>query len=518
MLNIVNDALPDRNASFVQSMLDASMHGIALLEPVRDEQQQIIDFQVVSANASILPHIGIEASDATGRLISDIFPEYKNTGFFQLYLIAFESRQLQRKELYYEDSRIQGWFDLGVAPHEDMLVITFVNITETKQYQQAIQRYAAQLYTIIDTSQSGIFLFSPVKDAKGEVIDFRFTIANKTFAGYVGQQPQMLVGELGSKWFPAYRTNGLFQLYKETYETGKVNRFDFHYNDDNIDVWLDILSTRFDNEVLVTFTDYTGVKKLQLQLEASVSELKRSNAYLEEFAYAASHDLQEPLRKIQFYSDRVKSQIRQNQLGDSISILERMDQAANRMRVLIEDLLSYSQLSSEEVLFKEVNLNAVLKELVADLETSIKEKSARCYIGDLPVVTGNKRQLQQLFQNLFTNALKYSRAGINPEIIVTARLIKGKDIGEVLPTGNEQRSFHLIEVKDNGLGFEQQYARKIFHIFQRLHGRSEYPGTGVGLAIVQKVVENHKGFVFAEGRPGEGASFQVCLPADGDIT
>ena len=145
MLNIQNDALPDRNASFVQSMLDASMHGIALLEPVRDEQHRITDFRVMAANASILPHIGIEPSDATGKLISDIFPEYKNTGFFQLYLIAIESRQLQRKELYYEDKRIQGWFDLGVAPHEDMLVITFVNITETKQYQQAIQEYESAI-------------------------------------------------------------------------------------------------------------------------------------------------------------------------------------------------------------------------------------------------------------------------------------------------------------------------------------------------------------------------------------
>ena len=388
MLNIENDALPNRNARFMQSMLDASMHGILLLAPVRNGHHEITDFLVMSANASVLAHLGVEANYATGKLVSEIFPEYRNTGFLQLYLVAFESRQLQRKELYYKDSRIDGWFDVGVAPHDEMLVVTFMNITERKQNQQAIQQ---------DTPQ-------------------------------------------------------------------------------------------------------------------------QSNAYLEEFAYAASHDLQEPLRKIQFYSDKVKMQIRENQLSETIGVLGRMDAAVNRMSMLIDDLLAYSQLSLEEVQFKAVNLNAVVKEVVAGMEASIKEKSAVCSSNALPVITGHKRQLQQLFQNLFANALKYSRAEVNPVITVTARVIKGKEAAELLPPGNELRSFHLIEVADNGLGFEPQYARKIFHIFQRLHGKSEYPGSGVGLAIVQKVVENHKGFVFAEGRPGEGASFKVILPADGVAT
>ena len=384
MLNIENDALPDRNTRFMQSMLDASMQGILLLAPARNDRQEITDFLVMSANASIIAQIGMEVNDITGKLVSDIFPEYRNNGFFQLYIIAFDSRQLQRKELHYKDNRIVAWFDVGAARHEDMLVVTLVNITETKQHQQELQQQAA----------------------------------------------------------------------------------------------------------------------------------RRSNAYLEEFAHAASHDLQEPLRKIQFYSDKMKMQIRENQLSENIAILERMDSAVNRMSVLIDDLLAYSQLSSEEVQLKEVNLNAVLKEVLAGLEACIKEKSAVCSIMALPVVTGHKNQLRQLFHNLLTNALKYSRAEVPPVITVTARVVKGKEAGELLQPGNDWQSFHLIEVTDNGLGFEPQYARKIFHIFQRLHGKSEYPGSGVGLAIVQKVVENHNGFVFAEGRPGEGARFKVFLPAE----
>jgi light-regulated signal transduction histidine kinase (bacteriophytochrome) len=509
-----NVALPNRHDGFIQSMLDASMHGIILLRPVRNADGQVDDFMVVSANVAIKSQVGINPEEITGRRLADIFPSYRALGYFQLYVTTLESRLVQRKELYYEDKRVSGWFDLSIAPYEDMLVINFVNTTERKEYQQAIQRYAAQLYTIIDTAQSGMFLFSPVKDSKGKIVDFKFSIANKALAAYVGQDPQALIGELGSKWFPAYKKNGLFELYKETCETGKINRFDFHYNDDNIDVWLDIMSTRFEKEVLVTFTDYTSLKRLQLQLESSVNELKRSNAYLEEFAYAASHDLQEPLRKIQFYSDKVKLQVKENQLSETISILERMDTAANRMRVLIDDLLAFSQLSSEQIHFQPVNLQLLFKELITDLETTVKEKGAVVDISELPVVMGYKRQLQQLFQNLLTNSLKYTRAGAAPEIQVKSELIKGKEAAEAIPPGNENSSYYLIEVKDNGLGFEQQYAKKIFHIFQRLHGRSEYPGTGVGLAIVQKVVENHKGFIIAEGKPDHGATFKVFLPVE----
>jgi light-regulated signal transduction histidine kinase (bacteriophytochrome) len=358
-----------------------------------------------------------------------------------------------------------------------------------------------------------MFLLRAIKDNNGETIDFQFTMANKALASYVGQQPEMLIGERGSKWFPAYKHNGLFENYRDTYETGRTNRFEFHYNGDNIDVWLDIMSTKFEEEVLVTFTDYTAVKKLQLQLENSVNELKRSNTYLEEFAYAASHDLQEPLRKIQFYSDKMKSQIKRNEVAESFSMLERMDSAANRMRTLIEDLLAYSQLSSEKEVFKPVNMNALLREVTADLETLIKEKAAVISIGEMPIIIGDKRQLYQLFINLISNALKYSKAGVTPEVRIDSKLVSnGTDIPEP-GTPLENRSYFQLEVADNGLGFEQQYAKKIFHIFQRLHGRSEYPGTGVGLAIVQKVVENHKGWIVAESEPGEGSTFKCWLPA-----
>jgi signal transduction histidine kinase len=513
---IKTTALPqhESQALLIQSMLDASMHGILMLQPMRDEFDSVSDFSILAANAAVEKHIGYPVLSTMGKRMSEIFPNYIHCGFFNAYMTALQTREVQRLELYYEDTRLQGWFDLGVAPHEDSIVVTFVNISDNKNYQQAVHDYAEKLTTVVDTSQSGMFLFSPIRNEEGEIIDFIFTMANRSLAAYVGQQPETIIGGKGSTWFPAYKTNGLFEYYKESFESGKSERFEFHYNGDEIDVWLDIMTTKLKDELLVTFTDYTAVKKLQLQLEHTVKELRRSNTYLEEFAYAASHDLQEPLRKIQFYSNKIKHQLENKQINETMAVVERMDFAANRMRLLIDDLLAYSQVNSEHEKFSAVNLQTLISEILNDLDTLIKETKAEVNIGQLPVVNGDRRQLYQLFQNLLTNALKYCKRNSSPDIIISAEVTDGKNLPVDLSAYQHNRRFHLVTVADKGLGFEHQYAKKIFHIFQRLHGKNEYPGTGVGLAIVEKVVENHHGHVWAEAEPGEGARFFILLPAE----
>lgn len=505
--------MQNRDARLVQSMLEASMHGVMLLEPVRNSKDIIEDFRVEAANAAIKNQVGFPIDLSVEPLLSNIFPTYKEHRFFDVYTTALETGQVQHKELYYKDRRLEGWFDLGVAPQEDSVVVTFVNITESKKYQQEIEQTARQLNAIMDIAQMGIFLFCPVHNDEGEIVDFYFTKANPTLASYVGQKPEALVGELGSKWFPGYRINGLFERYKQAFVTGIADRFDFHYDEDEIDVWLNILVTRLGDEVLVTFTDYTDVKKLQLQMETYVNELKRSNASLEDFAYAASHDLQEPLRKIHFFADRLKGKY-QNELGsEGASMLDRMEAATGRMKTLIEDLLAYSRVSAKRTSFEEVNTDLLVREVLGDLEASIQEKGASIHIGVLPTLKGDPLQLRQLFQNIIGNALKYNRPDVPPMITINSTLVKGKNTGIELLARNGAKVYHKIEITDNGLGFEQEHAERIFQIFQRLHGRSEYPGTGVGLAIVHKVVENHSGYIQAEGEPDKGATFRVWLPA-----
>ena len=501
----------EQQSKFIQSMLDASLSAVLLLEPVRGDGGDISDFIIKAANRAIKEHMNIEPKDAVDKLISSFVPRFKEFGFFDLFVSVAQTRQVQRKELQYKDQRIDGWYEIGVAPNEESIVVTIANISSYKNYQQQIESAANRLDTIINTSQSGIFLLTPVSDDNREIIDFTFTKANPALASYVGRDVSEIIGALVSKGFPSYKANGLFETYKETYVNGTTSRFEFHYSADNIDVWLDILSTKLDDEVLVTFSDYTSAKKLQLELEESVNELKRSNADLEEFAYVASHDLQEPLRKIQYYSDRLNA-IHGDQY-DASKLLSRMDDATKRMRTLIDDLLTYSKFSFKRQPSEEVDINILVREVLNDLETSVAEKKAAITIQPLPTIEGERLQLRQLFQNIVGNALKYNKPDVPLSISVEATIVKGKDVAEALPAHEAKKSFHRITVTDNGVGFEQTYAKRIFKIFQRLHGRSEYPGTGVGLAIVQKVVENHKGYVFAEGSPGIGATFTILLPA-----
>lgn len=372
---------------------------------------------------------------------------------------------------------------------------------------------AAYLQAVIDTSQTGIFLFSPVRDEQGEVVDFRFRIANRTLAAYVGQETGAVIGALGSTWFPAFKTNGLFDYYSETYLTGKVNRFEFHYNADGIDVWLDILSTRINDDVLVTFSDYTQLKQLQQKMEASLNDLKRSNNNLEEFAYVASHDLQEPLRKIKAFGDMLASRYKDQLGADGADMIGRMQLAAGRMKMLIEDLLTFSRISAQHHIAAPVNLDDVLHEVLTDLESSIKEKQAVVTLMPMQPLVGDALQLRQVFQNLLSNALKFGKKGEAVQINVSATIESGSDIEDFnIPAARRAESYQRIVVRDNGIGFEQQYAARIFQLFQRLHGRIDYPGTGIGLSIVQKVIEHHKGFIKAESAPGEGATFSLLLP------
>jgi light-regulated signal transduction histidine kinase (bacteriophytochrome) len=170
---------------------------------------------------------------------------------------------------------------------------------------------------------------------------------------------------------------------------------------------------------------------------------------------------------------------------------------------LIDDLLLYSHVSQRPPEMEKVDLNEKVQRVLEDLELDVQEKEAIISVGKLPVVQGYRRQLQQLFQNLISNALKYSKKDVAPRIVITAK--------EVVEKG---KSYHLVTVEDNGIGFEQEYADKIFQMFTRLHGKGEYSGTGVGLSIVKKVVENHNGFIRVESTPGEGSTFNVLLPVE----
>ncbi|WP_395339178.1 sensor histidine kinase [Ningiella sp. W23] len=258
---------------------------------------------------------------------------------------------------------------------------------------------------------------------------------------------------------------------------------------------------------------FFAVEERTRELSIYSEELKRSNRELEDFAFVASHDLQEPLRKIQTFGDRLQTQFKE-QLGDKGSdYLKRMQKAAIRMSKLINDLLEFSRVSSRGKAFTKTDLNSIVKDCQEDLSLVIEEKQAKLDYECLPEVDADPLQMQQLFYNLVANALKFSHAERNPIIEITVK-------AGAQPADINQRNLEnwvRIIVKDNGIGFEQNYADKIFAPFQRLHSRNEYEGTGIGLSVCRRIVERHNGRITAQSEAGEGSEFIIDLPCSNQL-
>jgi PAS domain S-box-containing protein len=252
--------------------------------------------------------------------------------------------------------------------------------------------------------------------------------------------------------------------------------------------------------------------KANTALEISNQALNRSNSNLQQFAYIASHDLQEPLRKIQSFGDLLKTQYA-SQLGDGVNHLERMQVAAGRMSTLIKDLLSFSRISTQQNTTASISLTGVVNLVLTDLELRIQETGALVRVEPLPNILGDKSQLEQLFQNLLSNALKFCRTDVTPQIRISSQTIATTELTSSLKPTRPADHYYQIDVSDNGIGFDQKYVDRIFQVFQRLHSKTEFAGTGIGLAICEKVAANHGGAITASSEPGIGTTFHVYFPA-----
>jgi PAS domain S-box-containing protein len=253
--------------------------------------------------------------------------------------------------------------------------------------------------------------------------------------------------------------------------------------------------------------DVTDHKRVSAELRRALLDLELRNVELQDFAFVASHDLQEPLRKVQAFTDRVIARYADRLDAQGVDYLRRMDAAAGRMQTLIDDLLAYSRVSTRGESFRAVDLGRVLDEVQADLEARLESSGGQIVSGALPLIEADPTQMRQLLQNLLGNALKFAVPGRRPLVEVSAERV------ELVVPGAESRSGWRLTVSDNGIGFDNAQAERIFVPFQRLHGRSEYEGTGMGLAIVRKIVERHGGTISACAQPGQGAKFMVELPA-----
>jgi PAS domain S-box-containing protein len=254
--------------------------------------------------------------------------------------------------------------------------------------------------------------------------------------------------------------------------------------------------------IIVGVIDIRALKEAQEIINRQNTNLARSVRELEQFAFAASHDLREPLRKVMNYIEILQEDYEAVVDDDGKAVLNSMGGAVQRMEGLLDSLLNYSRITTKAQPFEAVPLNSILADVLEDMSLAISDAQAKIEVGALPVVLGDRNQLRQLFQNLISNSLKYHREDVRSHVHIHAR-------NDSAP--NDDKSLCCIAVSDNGIGFDNRYNELIFDVFKRLHGRDKYQGTGMGLAICRKIVERHEGFIVANGQPQQGAVFSIWL-------
>ena len=356
---------------------------------------------------------------------------------------------------------------------------------------------------------------------------------NQSFIDYTGRQSEELLYE---SWLKHIHINDLERttsMWEASLNNGNEflgeqrllrhdGKYEWHLTriipqenqDGKIQLWIATSTNIHENKI---FTE-----KLENQVQQRTDELKllnddlqKSNIELAEFAFVASHDLQEPLRKIQTFANRIVQKEESNLSVNGKRYLKRMQNSTLRMQSLIEDLLKYSRASTAEKVFEPVDLNNLLNEVKAELDQRISEKHAKVNVNQICVLNIIRFQFLQLFMNLISNSLKFSKPGINPEINITSAKLNGREINDKRAVLNF--TYCNITVEDNGIGFPSEQSEKIFELFYRLHGKSEFSGTGIGLSICKKIVENHHGFITANSNPSSGSIFNIYIPVELDV-
>jgi signal transduction histidine kinase len=269
------------------------------------------------------------------------------------------------------------------------------------------------------------------------------------------------------------------------------------------------INRSLENEIKERKASEDKVKMLNHRLLENISNLESANRDLDRFAFMASHDLQEPLRKIRVFSDRLFHKYQQLLDDDGKSNLNRIQQAAERMQALITDILTFSKISAEKMVFSDCNLKTLITEILADVDDEIRQRNAQVEVDELYTIQGNPGLIRPLFYNLINNALKYSKKDVHPVIKIRSELSMATNGRNGGTTTNR---YCRIYIEDNGIGFDQKYAEEIFGMFKRLHRHAEFEGTGIGLALCKKIVEQHNGYISARSKINEGSTFIISLP------
>ena len=492
-------------------VLELLPDAVVWVKPVWNEDGVIADFEFCYSNKrgnEVTRHP--KGALKSLRVLRDEVPGKETCqDNFNSYLEVYQTGQVREYTL---TSYTGQTIDTVRRPFKGGVLSYTRDMEMQRRADQKVQESQAQLQAIIDNSPIGIVVYKALRDAKGAIYDFQIQSYNERsnqLLGYTNEERE----EQGFRHLLKGLSEGseqFFPWYIEVVEKGVP--MDREQYIGRTGRWLGLSVRKLGDGFQGMLTDITDLKHAQFQLEKYIEELKRSNRNLEEFAYAASHDLKEPVRKIHFFSERIKMALHDRMSAEEQRYFERMQMASQRMSTLIDDLLAYSEVSQRARLSQEVDLNQLISQVLNDLDLEIEQKGATIHVDSLFTIKGHPRQLQQVFQNLIGNALKYSQPDVPPEIWITCKKVWGKELDLYLTPEEQQQYYYCIIVSDNGIGFEQKDAERIFNVFTRLHGMAEYKGTGIGLSIVRKVILNHGGHIKAESELGQGARFYIYLP------
>ncbi len=498
-----------QSTQLVDDIVQVMPNGMVIAEAMRDPDGTITDFRVTLNNPAARQLAGVSADDV-GRTILTIDPPLRETGLFDRYVALIQTGEPFSLEYSFRGRELA----LSVSKLNDGFIAMFTDVTGRKQAELKLQEANRQLQSTLDASISSILALTAIRNEAGQIVDFQMEKANRSVERSLGKTPAELEGRTLLGVYPGNVESGFFALYAKAADTGEAQQATFLYTDRNgYEGWFEASAVQQEKDkIVLTFMNVSEHKQALEQLAQLNAQLHRSNESLDQFAAVASHDLQEPLRKIKSFGDLLINQYG-SRLGDGVDLLQRMQLAADRMQNLIRDLLTYSRLAkSGGIEQQSVNLRQIVDDVLVDLEVVVAEKGAVVEVGDLPTLPGDAVQLRQLFQNLLSNALKFTKAGRTPRVTVSARPADPdeKRIEMGLPRGQ----YWQIAVADNGIGFSEKYRERIFGAFERLHSKnSVYAGTGIGLAIVRRVMDNHAGTVTAHATEGEGATFTLYFPA-----
>ncbi len=500
-----------QQTELLQAILDNTESGIAVMESVRDAGGTVVDFRFTHLNPAA-ERIALRTKGALiGELYTVAWPESQTNGVLDWHLqVAATGIPFKTNGIGLPVGAYDGWYNVRIRPFGDGVIATFMDVTALKRAELATQQQAELLRSVLDNSLNPIIAFTAIRDEEtGRVADFRYAAQNEANRLKMNRPDADVIGHTMLEHVPHVVPTGLFDRYVRVLETGRPDRFEQEYNFDDLAGWFEIFASKWGDGIVLTLVDITSSKNHQQQVEQINLELLNANDNLRQFAYVASHDLQEPLRKIMAFSDILQAQFSPQLDAVGQDIIGRMQAATVRMSTLIKDVLAYSRISTHREPFQSVSLDQVLVDVCHQQQTDFAEANAQIDMNDpLPTVLGDRTQLRHLFGNLVANALKF-RSDQPPVIRVRCQTIVGADGPPAL---NAADTYYEISLTDNGIGFDMKYADRIFQVFQRLHTRQQYGGTGVGLAICRRVIENHRGTISVTSQPGLGTTFRVYLP------